>query len=89
MPKRCSDVAWDETGLREPAYLAEVGDLLWNPKAGDGHVIVCEVPCDEGRTVDCGCGGWLSKRCTATSLVCECGEDSSYRDHHYELMTRA
>jgi hypothetical protein len=84
-PERCADVKCRED--HNPAWWeAEVGDELWNPKAGEGHVIVAEVPCDEGRTADCGCGGWLSQRCTSTTLVCECGEDNSWRDHHYELL---
>jgi hypothetical protein len=74
------------------AYDGEVGDLLWNPKAGDGHVLVAEVPCGgefKGRSVDCGCGGWGVVPCPSTTVVCECGEDGSWRDHHYEILARA
>jgi hypothetical protein len=78
-------------GLGDPAYEAEVGDLLWNPKAGEGHVLVAEVRCGEkhhGRRVDCGCGGWGSQPCPSTTTVCECGEDGSFRDHHFEILAR-
>jgi hypothetical protein len=75
-----------------PASDAQLGDLLWDPKAGDGHVLVAEVACGSthnGRTADCGCGGWGSRPCPSTTLLCECGEDGSYRDHHYEILARA
>lgn len=96
-PLRCSNVTWDkrdDLDYGEPAYHGNVGDLLWNPKMGakGGHVLVAEVPCDtmhKGRRVNCGCGGWGSQQpCPSTTLVCECGEDSSYRDHHYVLLAR-
>jgi hypothetical protein len=75
----------------EPDYKADLGDLVWNPKMGDGHVLVAEVKCHteyNGRRVDCGCGGWGMMPCPSTTLVCECGEDGSYRDHHYILLAR-
>lgn len=89
---KCAEVTWDmrdENTFRESHVGAEVGDLLWNPKMPEGHVLVAEVRCGEkhnGRTVDCGCGGWGSHPCPSTSLVCECGEDNSWRDHHYYLL---
>lgn len=76
----------------QPASDADLGDLLWNPKSGDGHVLVAEVRCGDrhnGRSVDCGCGGWGTNPCPSTTLVCECGQDGSWRDHHYELLARA
>jgi hypothetical protein len=93
-PTRCADVNFDmrDAHYGEPAYDGEVGDLLWNPKAGDGHVLVAEVPCGgefKGRSVDCGCGGWGVVPCPSTTVVCECGEDGSWRDHHYEILARA
>jgi hypothetical protein len=76
------DLAW---------WRCEVGDLLWNPKGGDGHVLVAKVKCGgehNGERVDCGCGGWGMQPCPSTTLVCECGEDGSWRDHHYEILAR-
>lgn len=75
---------------------ADIGALLWNPKGGEGHVLLARVACGSAigvgehpdRVADCGCGGWLGK-CTATTLVCECGEDSSWRDHHYQVLALA
>jgi hypothetical protein len=91
MVRTCAEVTFDMAGegFREPSYHGEVGDLLWNPKAGEGHVLMREVPCDGGKTADCGCGGWGSQPCPSISLICECGEDSSYRDHHYVLLARS
>lgn len=76
----------------EPAHDAAVGDLLWNPKDGSGHLIVAEIPCGserDGRRVNCGCEGYGALPCPSTTLICECGEDSSWRDHHYCLLARA
>lgn len=93
-PIICASVAWDMRGkdAGKPDWWAtDVGDLLWNPKGAEGHVLVAEVRCGEmhnGRRVDCGCGGWAGP-CTSTTLVCECGEDGSWRDHHYEILARA
>ena len=92
-PSTCAAVTFD---MRDEHYgdsawwTADIGDLLWDPKGGDGHVLVAEVRCGEkhnGRTVDCGCGGWVGP-CSALTQVCECGEDGSWRDHHYEILAR-
>lgn len=97
-PERCADVTWDMRGhgVGRPVYEANVGDLVWNPKGGEGHVLVAEARCGEkhnGSTVDCGCGGWLvaygAGPCTSTVRICECGEDDSWRDHHYEVLRMA
>jgi hypothetical protein len=90
---KCADVTYDmaDTHCGEPVYQAELGDLVWNPKMGAGHVIVAEIPCGQshnGRTVDCGCGGWGTVPCPSTSLICECGQDDSWRDHHYYILAR-
>lgn len=94
-PSNCAAVTWD---MRDEHYgdtawwECNVGDLLWNPKMPEGHVLVAEVRCGEkhnGRTVDCGCGGWGTQPCPSTTLVCECGEDGSRRDHHYAILARA
>jgi len=98
-PLRCSDLTFDMqgTGYGEPAYEADLGDLLWNPKAGDGHALVAEARCGIDKKghgkyantkADCGCGGWGTQPCPSTTLVCECGEDGSSRDHHYEILAR-
>lgn len=92
IPATCAEVTYDMKGegYGEPSYEAGVGDLLWNPKGGDGHVLVAEVACGsefKGRRVDCGCGGWVGP-CASPTLVCECGEDGSWRDHHYKILAR-
>lgn len=96
---KCADVTFDmrdeHYGEAEPT--ADLGDLLWNPKAGDGHVLVREARCGIDKMgggrfadleADCGCGGWCGP-CTSITLVCECGEDGSWRDHHYEILAKA
>lgn len=90
----CAEVTWEmqDESLHESAADAELGDLLWNPKSPAGHVLVAEVACGakhNGRTVDCGCGGWGMQPCPSTTLICGCGEDGSWRDHHYYLLARA
>lgn len=96
-PTTCAAVTFEmaDEHYREPGYLAELGDLLWNPKGPEGHVLVAEVPCGgtnpmraDGLSVDCGCGGWGKQPCPSTTLVCECGQDGSWRDHHYEILAR-
>jgi hypothetical protein len=93
-PTTCAAVDFEmaDEHYREAAYTAELGDLLWNPKGPEGHVLVAELPCGadfKGRSVDCGCGGWGMNPCPSTTLVCECGQDGSWRDHHYEILARA
>ena len=97
-PTNCADVTYDMRDVREGETFhdAEVGDLLWNPKGGDGHLLVEEVRCGEvhgrGRYptlgADCGCGGWGMQPCPSRTLICECGQDGSWRDHHFELLAR-
>ncbi len=93
-PPHCAAVTFDMRGEDYGAYdywKADVGDLLWNPKMGDGHVLVADVRCGSlvnGRRVDCGCGGWGSQPCRSMTLVCQCGEDGSWRDHHYVVLAR-
>jgi hypothetical protein len=95
-PRTCAEVTYDMAGegQGDPAWGAEVGDLLWNPKGGYGHVLVAAVRCGTGRygkyrvAADCGCGGWGTQPCSSMTLVCECGEDGSWRDHHYEILRR-
>lgn len=92
-PTKCSDVTFDMRGegYGDSACDAELGDLLWNPKGGEGHVLVMEARCGtniDGRAVDCSCGGWGSQPCTSDTLICECREDGSCRDHHYTILAR-
>jgi hypothetical protein len=89
----CAAVVYEmaDTYCGQSVADASVGDLLWNPKAGEGHVLVAEVACESthnGRSVDCGCGGWGLQPCPCNTLVCECGEDDSWRDHHYFILAR-
>ncbi len=64
-----------------------VGDLLWNPKMGEGHVLAKLVDCGLDGA-DCGCGGWGAQPCTSQTLVCECGKSDADRDHHYLVLAR-
>lgn len=91
---RCTDVDFDmrDEHYGESAADADLGDLLWNPKGAEGHVLVAEVRCGDehnAREVDCSCGGWGRVPCHSTTLVCECGEDGAARDHHYVILSRA
>jgi hypothetical protein len=98
---RCEDVTFD---MGDGSYEAElgwwegggVGSLVWNPKGGEGHVLIAEVPCEQPmgvgqhpeRRANCGCDGYFGG-CKSTATVCECGEDNSWRDHHYRLLRKA
>ena len=97
-PTTCAEVTFEMGNLGHERVLtseAKIGDLLWDAKGGEGHVLVgqaqCQQPMGVGRhpyrIADCGCGGWLGL-CPALTLVCECGEDSSWRDHHYRMLAR-
>lgn len=88
-PTRCAEVTYDMADRHkgEPTYEANVGSLLWDPKMGAGHVVVREAPCN-GSTINCGCGGWGSEPCKSLVLICECGQDDSYRDHHDYILAR-
>lgn len=91
-PTTCAAVNFD---MRDGSYgradhwAAGIGALLWNPKMGAGHVLVAEARCGTrraGRAVDCGCGGWGMQPCPSLTLICECGQDGSWRDHHYVIL---
>lgn len=90
----CDAVTFDMRGEGYGAFSyhdAAVGDLLWNPKMGEGHVLVADLRCGSlvgDRRVDCGCAGWGSQPCPSMTLVCQCGEDGSWRDHHYVMLAR-
>lgn len=87
-PTTCSAVTYDLADEHKGERWYEktsIGDLLWNPKGGYGHVLARLEPC--GGKYDCGCGGWLGV-CEQSTWVCECGEDNSWRDHHYKLLAR-
>ena len=94
-PLTCAEVTFDmrDDSYGESIVDAEVGDLLWDFKGAysPGHVLVAEVPCGHehnGWKVDCGCGGWGQQPCPSMSLICECGQDSSWRDHHYVMLAK-
>lgn len=89
----CAEVTWEMRGedYAESVCGAQIGDLLWNPKMGEGHVLVADVCCGsvvDGRRVDCGRGGWGTQPCPSMTLVCQCGKDGADRDHHYCLLAR-
>jgi hypothetical protein len=97
---RCADVTFEmrDEHYDEPWYEnAAAGDLLWNPKGGEGHVLVEVVPCGQrigrGRwpnaRANCGCDGYFGPCKNGVSWLCECGEDNASRDHHYKLLARA
>ncbi len=97
-PKICAEVSFDlgDGELRSTAGV-HIADLLWNPKGGEGHVLIKEVRCGEPLATGphpewkatcgvCGdCMGW-GLRPGGTTMVCECGEDDHARDHHYWLL---
>jgi hypothetical protein len=92
---RCAEVTFEmrDDSYGRPVYEGDVGDLLWDPKGGEGHILVAKAACGSenrhnGRRVNCGCGGWGSQPCPCLTLICECGEDGSWRDHHYCLLAR-
>lgn len=89
-PTRCADVEWAVLGVgfgeSEHCRPLGAGDLLWNPKMGEGHLIVGAVDCGLDGA-DCGCGGWAGP-CTEPTMVCECGKSGAYRDHHYFVLAR-
>lgn len=97
---RCSDVTFD---MGDGSYDRDlgwwdgggIGSLVWNPKGGEGHILVREEKCTQGdwdslggKNYNCGCDGFCGK-CDSTVIVCECGEDNSWRDHHYRLLAAA
>lgn len=92
-PTRCVDVTYDlgdeeslsavtgpHTGLSD----WDVGDLVWNPKMGEGHVLTGTREC--GPDWYCGyCGQWDGG--CGTWVRCECG-DFDPGDHHGYLLAR-
>jgi hypothetical protein len=69
----------------------KVGDLVWNPKMGDGHVLVSEKTCS--GDFYCGyCGGmcyWTkSGYCEGIFPQCECGS-FDVCDHHGWIIARS
>ena len=97
-PSRCQDVTWE---MGDPDCLAaadnphsgrcdwEIGDLVYDPKMGEGHILTgtrvcgpdwycgyCGGMCD---TPSGGCGEWL---------CCECGGFDP-GDHHGFLLAKA
>lgn len=77
--------------LHESAHDANVGDLVWQPKMGEGHVLVSEAKCGTAGFY-CGyCGGMMttaSGYCEGVYPQCECGE-VDLCDHHVFVIARA
>lgn len=99
-PTRCEDVTFD---MGDGSYERDlgwwegggVGSLIWNPKGGEGHVLVRVEKCTQGDwgalggpIYNCCCDGFLGK-CDSDVDLCECGEDNSWRDHHYRLLRKS
>lgn len=98
-PSCCADVTYEmgdadclaavtgpHTGRRD----WETGDLVWDPKMGEGHVIVGTRECN-GKDWYCGyCGGMMSSPSgyCGTWDRCECGEFDP-GDHHGYLLAKA
>lgn len=77
--KRCSEVKWREDlpGFHESAAEADIGDLVWNPKMGEGHVLV--------RMGEPQQFGWEEPWSVPE---CECGQVDML-DHHTFLLGRS
>jgi hypothetical protein len=76
---RCEDVTFEMAGkgFECPCEGLEEGDLVWQPKGGEGHVMS-----DRFVTVDVGWGiaPWSER-------ACECGR-YEYEDHHPFILAR-
>lgn len=77
-PTACADVRWreDGVGFRESAADAKIGDLIWQPKGGEGHLLVGHS--EPFRY------GWEDPW---TVPVCECG-GLDILDHHVFILAR-
>jgi len=85
----CQDVTSDFAVAEDRDHRNWVpGDLVWDPKMGEGHVIVGTKCCDGGDFY-CGyCAGMLTTRshyCEADWPVCECGRFDAGDHHGYTL----
>lgn len=93
---KCSEVEYDMQGegFKDSWYEGiQIGSLIYNPKMGQGHVItrIEKCNCNVGAKApiyNCGCDGYFNKECDVPVYVCECGEDNSWRDHHYFMLKR-
>lgn len=89
---KCADVTWDmaDEHLEQSAAGAKVGDLVWQPKMGVGHILVSEAKCNGGAFY-CGyCGGMMSSTsgyCEGVYPQCECGR-VDICDHHVFILAR-
>lgn len=88
----CKDVMYAMAVPDDREHRAWVpGDLVYDPKMGEGHIIVGTKRCDGGDFY-CGyCVGMLttaSHYCEADWPVCECGKFDA-GDHHGFTLRRA
>lgn len=65
MIDRCSNVKWESADFRDDVRPAlETFSLVWDPKMGEGHVLVAMQMFDPGCGIEpwpvwlCECGGW-------------------------------
>lgn len=79
MIDRCSEVSFSlaDAHYGESPIDTEIGDLVWDPKMGDGHVIAGD---SESFSF-----GWEDPW---TVHVCECGR-VDLLDHHVVILARA
>lgn len=77
-PGRCADVTFDmaDSHFGEAPNNVKFGDLVWQPKGGEGHVISATRMHQEG---------WEQPWSVP---VCECG-DVDMLDHHVVVLARA
>ena len=92
MSVRCQDVTFDqEVPADRDRRDYEVGDLAWQPKMGEGHVIVGFERCD-GHAFYCGyCAGMLTSEsgyCEGEWPQCECGGFDAGDHHNFMLAKR-
>ncbi len=86
-PEHCAQVDYVDhrgEGYEDRPYTANVGDLVWDPKMGEGHIIAGTVTCGKDRNY-CGyCGGMGEDH---EYLVCMCG-GFDVCDHHGFVLAR-
>jgi hypothetical protein len=86
-PDRCADVGWHEPDSGLERASPEVGDVVWDPKMVEGHVLNAEARCS---WAPCGAGcDWLGPRAAYEHIyaTCECGGYDPV-DHHTVVVER-
>lgn len=78
---RCDQVVWHEVDEETKRLLPRLGDVVWDPKMGEGHFLLRVNRCSEKY---CGyCAGLIGDHEYAD---CECGQVDI--DHHVYVLDR-